>query len=170
MAKLKNHATCGVTLSLKNCFGTLPASIYGDDSGRGRAQRESHDRARTAWATRASGSLRNRRRRSCISARITMRDIACRTLSPIWRRRGPFILRSSTAWKPSPAAKVRGSGNVRMVKPGVLLAGLNPVCTDAVATAAMGYSPRATRGTAPFQTCDNTLDCWRKRTAWGPPI
>ena len=23
MAKLKNHATCGVTLSLKNCFGTL---------------------------------------------------------------------------------------------------------------------------------------------------
>src|SRR5579862_6664415 len=33
MAKLKNHATCGVTLSLKNCFGTLPASIYGDNAG-----------------------------------------------------------------------------------------------------------------------------------------
>jgi uncharacterized protein (DUF362 family) len=44
-----------------------------------------------------------------------------------------------------------------VVKPGILLAGLNPVCTDAVATAAMGYSPRATRGTAPFETCDNTL-------------
>ena len=27
MAKLKNHETCGVTLSLKNCFGTTPASI-----------------------------------------------------------------------------------------------------------------------------------------------
>jgi uncharacterized protein (DUF362 family) len=27
MAKLKNHATCGVTLSMKNCFGMLPASI-----------------------------------------------------------------------------------------------------------------------------------------------
>ena len=24
MAKLKNHATCGVTLSLKNCFGRFP--------------------------------------------------------------------------------------------------------------------------------------------------
>ena len=24
MAKLKNHATCGVTLSLKNCFGITP--------------------------------------------------------------------------------------------------------------------------------------------------
>src|SRR6266850_486857 len=33
LAKLKNHATCGVTLSMKNCFGITPASIYGDDSG-----------------------------------------------------------------------------------------------------------------------------------------
>lgn len=33
MAKLKNHGTCGVTLSLKNSFGTAPASIYGDDAG-----------------------------------------------------------------------------------------------------------------------------------------
>jgi len=33
LAKLKNHATCGVTLSLKNCFGNTPASIYGDDAG-----------------------------------------------------------------------------------------------------------------------------------------
>src|SRR5271165_2158434 len=33
MAKLKNHATCGVTLSMKNCFGITPASIYGDDAG-----------------------------------------------------------------------------------------------------------------------------------------
>ena len=43
------------------------------------------------------------------------------------------------------------------MQPGVLLAGLNPVCTDAVATAVMGYDPRAARGTAPFRTCDNTL-------------
>src|SRR6478672_10336716 len=34
MAKLKNHETCGVTLSLKNCFGNSPASIYGDDAGK----------------------------------------------------------------------------------------------------------------------------------------
>jgi len=39
----------------------------------------------------------------------------------------------------------------------VLLAGLNPVSTDAVAAAVMGYNPRAVRGTAPFRTCDNTL-------------
>ena len=33
MAKLKNHATCGITLAMKNCFGNTPASIYGDDAG-----------------------------------------------------------------------------------------------------------------------------------------
>jgi hypothetical protein len=33
MAKLKNHDTCGITLSLKNCFGIIPASIYGDSAG-----------------------------------------------------------------------------------------------------------------------------------------
>src|SRR5579884_1822008 len=33
MAKLKNHATCGVTLTTKNLFGITPISIYGDDAG-----------------------------------------------------------------------------------------------------------------------------------------
>jgi uncharacterized protein (DUF362 family) len=32
MAKLKDHATCGVTLAMKNIFGITPASIYGDDA------------------------------------------------------------------------------------------------------------------------------------------
>ncbi|MFL6448895.1 MAG: hypothetical protein ACJ746_14590 [Bryobacteraceae bacterium] len=31
----------------------------------------------------------------------------------------------------------------RPVKPEVLIAGLNPVCTDSVATAVVGYDPRA---------------------------
>jgi hypothetical protein len=34
--------------------------------------------------------------------------------------------------------------------PGLLLAGRNPVCTDAVATAVMGYDPMAARATGPF--------------------
>jgi uncharacterized protein (DUF362 family) len=49
---------------------------------------------------------------------------------------------------------VRGS---RPVSPGVLIAGVNPVCTDAVGAAVMGFDPMADRGTAPFETCDNTL-------------
>ena len=46
---------------------------------------------------------------------------------------------------------------IRYVQPGVLIAGLNAVNTDAVAAAVMGYDPRAPKGIAPFQTCDNTL-------------
>ena len=33
IAKLKEHATCGVTLSMKNCFGITPCTIYGDGAG-----------------------------------------------------------------------------------------------------------------------------------------
>jgi uncharacterized protein (DUF362 family) len=44
-----------------------------------------------------------------------------------------------------------------LVRPGILIVGTNPVSTDAVAAAAMGYDPRAPRGTLPFSHCDNTL-------------
>ena len=30
LAKLKEHFTAGVTLSMKNCFGSTPCTIYGD--------------------------------------------------------------------------------------------------------------------------------------------
>jgi uncharacterized protein (DUF362 family) len=43
------------------------------------------------------------------------------------------------------------------VSPGILVAGTNPVCTDAVAMAVMGFDPMAERGATPFETCDNTL-------------
>jgi hypothetical protein len=44
-----------------------------------------------------------------------------------------------------------------MGRPNLLIAGLNPVCTDAVSTAVMGYDPRAVRGQTPFPGCDNTM-------------
>jgi uncharacterized protein (DUF362 family) len=43
------------------------------------------------------------------------------------------------------------------VSPGLMMAGLNCVCTDAVGTAVMGYDPMADRGTPPFSNCDNTF-------------
>ena len=44
------------------------------------------------------------------------------------------------------------------VSPGVLVAGRNAVATDAVAVAVMGFAdPRASRGVAPFELCDNHL-------------
>jgi len=49
---------------------------------------------------------------------------------------------------------VRG---LKSVHPGVIIAGTNAVTADTVATAVMGYDPRAKKGTAPFVDCDNTL-------------
>ena len=43
------------------------------------------------------------------------------------------------------------------VAPGIIVAGLNPVTTDAVSMALMGFDPMADRGTPPFERCDNTL-------------
>ena len=49
---------------------------------------------------------------------------------------------------------IRGVGTVHA---GVLIAGTNPVSTDAVATAVMGFDPTADRGAPPFERCDSTL-------------
>jgi len=38
-----------------------------------------------------------------------------------------------------------------------MIVGTNPVTTDTVATAVMGYQPRARKGQGPFRKCDNTL-------------
>ena len=51
-----------------------------------------------------------------------------------------------------------GEKLLKATTPGVLIAGFNPVSTDAVGTAVMGYAnPRAARGVKPFQDCDNHL-------------
>ena len=156
LAKLKNHATCGVTLSLKNCFGSLPASIYGDDAG---VDEPNENPASGRGTVGHEG-----RRQPSKSAPQELRFGANR--DPGYRV--PRIVADLSAARPIHLAIVEGVESmaggegpwvqgVRTVKPGVLIAGLNPVCTDAVATAVMGYNPRAVRGTAPFQTCDNTM-------------
>ena len=156
MAKLKNHATCGITLSLKNVFGTLPASIYGDDSG----VDEPNEKPKTGRG--AVGH--DGKRQPAKSAPQELHFGA--NHDPGYRV--PRIVADLAAARPIHLAIIDGvettAGgegpwirNLRVVKPGVLIGGLNPVCTDAVAAAVMGYNPRAARGTAPFQTCDNTL-------------
>jgi hypothetical protein len=39
----------------------------------------------------------------------------------------------------------------------LVIAGMNPVTTDAVCTALMGFNLMAEKGTAPFEKCDSTL-------------
>jgi uncharacterized protein (DUF362 family) len=51
-----------------------------------------------------------------------------------------------------------GKRELRLVKPGLLVASRNPVCADAAAAALMGFDPMAARGAAPFERCDSTLE------------
>jgi len=156
MAKLKNHATCGVTLSLKNCFGTIPASIYGDSAGVDEPN-ESPTNGRLTVGHEG-------KRQPSKSAPQELHFGA--NHDPGYRV--PHIVADVVAARPIHLAIIDGVESiaggegpwirgVRIVKPGLLIAGFNPVCTDAVSAAVMGYSPRSTRGSAPFQTCDNTL-------------
>ena len=156
MAKLKNHATCGVTLSLKNCFGILPASIYGDDAG--------VDEPNENPTTGRAKTMHAGRRQPSKSAPSELDPSSSRDAG----YRVPHIVADLVKVRPVDLALIDGIESVaggegpwirgiRRVQPGVLLAGLNPVSTDAVAAAVMGYDPRATRGTAPFAKCDNTL-------------
>ncbi len=156
MAKLKNHETCGVTLSMKNCFGMLPASIYGDDAGVDEPnENPTSGRAKTMHAGRRQPSK---------SAPSELDPASSREAG----YRVPHIVADLVKARPIDLQIIDGIESiaggegpwikgVHRVQPGVLLAGLNPVSTDAVAAAVMGYDPRAPRGTAPFRTCENTL-------------
>lgn len=156
LAKLKEHANCGVTLSMKNCFGALPISIYGDEAGleepnenpaKGRG--DVCHFGKRAPSRSAPGELnpQGSHEDGYRVPRITAELVAARPIhlavidgvESLAGGEGPWI------------------GGVRHVRPGVLLAGLNPVATDAAGTAVMGHNPRAIRDEGPFRNCDNTL-------------
>ena len=155
LAKLKNHVTAGVTLSMKNLFGITPNSLYGDEAGNEDATggREPLHNPRGFEKIKLPG----------LKDGITATD-------PTWRV--PRIIADICAARPIDLAIIDGitsmSGGegawcgqvaeLKLTKPGVLIGGLNAVSTDAVGTAVMGYdNPRAVRGTKPFDICDNHL-------------
>ena len=156
LAKLKNHATCGVTLAMKNIFGITPASIYGDDAGRdepnegptkGRVSTCHLGKRQPAAIAAAEKDPSSSREPEHRMPRITAELVAARPIhlslidgiETVAGGEGPWI------------------GGLRHIKPGVMIVGTNPVTTDTVATAVMGYDPRALRGQGAFKKCDNTL-------------
>lgn len=156
LAKLKNHATCGVTLSMKNIFGITPASIYGDDAGIDGPNENP-----------ASGRLK-----VCHDGTRKPAGGSPAELFPYSSRepghRMPRIVAELNSARPVQLAVIDGIETVaggegpwikglRAVTPGLLIAGPNAVATDAVATAVMGYNPRGQRGGQPFENCDNML-------------
>jgi uncharacterized protein (DUF362 family) len=156
LAKLKEHETCGVTLALKNSFGITPASIYGDDAGqdepnesptKGRLDVCHLGKRQPARIAPAELDTSSSREPGYRVPRITAELVAAR----------PIHLSIIDGIETIAAGEGPWISGIRPIRPGVILAGTNPVTTDAVATAVMGFDPRATRGQAPFANCDNTL-------------
>jgi len=131
VAKMKCHFNCGVTHSMKNLVGLVPASQY----------RMSEDH----WWRSALHGAGNETK-----SRIP------RVILDLNRAR-PIHLALVDGIKTAEGGEVpRGTFNP--VEPGVLIAGKNPVATDAVATAAMGFDPTVEPPTPPFLRGDNYLN------------
>lgn len=154
LAKLKEHATAGVTLSMKNCFGITPVTIYGTGAG-------INEPSKVPSGNRAM--LHNGDRQPSKSAPSENDPSSSR--DPGYRV--PRITADLVAARPVHLAVIDGIRTVaggegpwlklRPVHAGVLIAGTNCVNTDAVALAMMGFDPLAEHGTAPFEHCDSTL-------------
>ena len=155
LAKLKEHSTAGITVSMKNLFGMTPCTIYGDGAGEdepssaprgGRGMLHTGDRepSRSAPSENDPGSPRDPGYRvpRVVADLVSARPIHLAIIDGI----------ETTAGGEGPW--VRGT---RPVRPGLLIAGMNCVTTDTVAAALMGFDPMAERGMAPFEKCDSTL-------------
>jgi uncharacterized protein (DUF362 family) len=157
LAKLKQHADCGVTLSLKNCFGCVPASIYGDDAGidEPNEKPKSGRLAVVHYARRQPAKIAPPELHPGTSNTAGVRVSRVVADLAVVRPIHLAIIDGVESMAGGEGPWIRGT---RPVSPGVLLAGLNPVCTDAVATAVMGFNPRAGTGQAPFyRNAENTL-------------
>lgn len=157
MAKLKEHETVGVTLSMKNCFGITPCSIYGSTAGTDEPNEQPKG---------GRGLLHGGHRQPPKSAPSEIDP-----KSPRWAGyRVPRVVVDLVAARPLDLAIVDGiysmaggegpwAPGIKPVRPGVVVAGTNPVNTDAVCMAVMGFDPMVDRGTPPFKTSnsDNML-------------
>lgn len=155
LAKLKQHITAGVTLSMKNLFGITPNALYGSEAG-------SED------AVEGRGVLHSpigfeKIKLPGLKSGISSVDASWRVpriVADICSARPIHlsIIDGITSMSGGEGPWCREAVPLKFTSPGVIIAGLNPVSTDAVGTAVMGFdNPRALRGTKPFETCDNHL-------------
>lgn len=156
IAKMKEHATAGVTLSMKNCFGITPCTIYGEGAGvdepslvpRG-GRGPIHSGYRQPSKSAPQELHPNGPREDTYRVPRTVVDLV--GARPIHLAIVEGIRTMTGGEGPWVNQELQG------VAPGVIVAGLNPVCTDAVSMAVMGFDPMADRGTPPFEACDSIV-------------
>lgn len=160
LAKLKNHSCAGVTLAMKNIFGITPNSIYGEDAGNENA---TQGRARLHMAG-GWGRWRKNQGEQALLPHEKAGDFPNEQGYRI-----PRVIVDLCAARPIHLSIIDGITSIsggegpwcsrlKFTTPGVLIAGLNPVSTDAIGLAIMGYkNSQAERGEAPFYDGDNHL-------------
>jgi uncharacterized protein (DUF362 family) len=155
IAKLKEHATAGYTGAMKNLFGIAPVTIYGDGAGvdepsdtpKG-GRNPFHAGHRQPSKSAPQEKANNVPKQDGYRVPRIVTDLVCARPIHLSIVEGIMTLTGGEGpW-------IRGHAPA---SPGVMIAGLNPVNTDAVGMAVMNFDPMADRGTAPFETCDNTL-------------
>ena len=158
LAKLKEHRTAGVTLSMKNCFGITPCTIYSDKAPEDEPgivpinfRSPMHSGSRTPPKSAPQPVVESKDPGFRVP-RITADLVAAR---PIHLAVIDGIYTMTAGELPYQSRDNKWVNQA--IHPGLLIAGLNCVCTDAVATSVMGFDPMADRGTPPFETADSTL-------------
>ena len=154
-AKLKNHEEMGLTLSMKNLFGTTPTLLY----GQGTPPQGAIVGADGDWSP-------NARERVFHYGQAQSPSGAPQEINPKSPRyegwRLPRVLVDLSGARTIDLAVIDGiqtivGGENRSIpgtkpaNPGLLVVGRNCVCTDTVACALMGYNPRGGRDEPPWR-------------------
>ena len=132
VSKMKNHYLAGVTHTMKNLYGLVPYRFY---------RLNEQDKYRSGFHGTES-QTRERLPRIIVDLNRT-RPIHFSLIDGIKTTQG-----GEGPWITSLAP----------IQPGVLIAGKNPVATDAVATAVMGHDPQADYPKSPFVRCVNHIN------------
>ena len=155
IGKLKEHATAGYTGAMKNCFGNAPVTIYGDWAGvdepaptpRGGRNPFHYGRRQPSKSAPQDKIFGEQHPDTYRVPRVVADMVGARPIhlaivegiKTMTGGEGPWVWGSAAA------------------SPGILVAGLNPVRTDAVGMATMNFDPMGDRGSPPFEQCDSTL-------------
>jgi len=152
LCKMKEHATAaGITLSMKNLFGITPNSLYGaEGTGEDKLGYRGpiHGKAE-GWLQPLPGEKAGLQD-EVVGVRVPRTIVDENLARPVHLAivDGVRTVRGGEGW---------WNAGVTPIDPGVLAIGWNPLSTDAVCAAVMGFDPRAPHFTAPFETRENHL-------------
>ena len=162
LTKLKSHVSGGITGGMKNLFGLPPSSLYGDDL------KEEPDEDAIGYR---SDTMHN-------CARLPKTSVSTFTGKSVAGDHGynvPRFIVDLAGTFPIDLVVIDGISTIQtaegwwlgsmvsVTRPGLLIAGRNPVCTDAVAAAVMGFDPDAPDRSLPFVNGTNHLALARRR-------